>query len=88
MPKVRVELPEELVDAIKLPPQEVPIRVKRELAIRLYEKRLLGFGKARQLAGMTKWEFQQLLGQEGILRSYDMEELEKDLKNLEGLGQR
>jgi predicted HTH domain antitoxin len=65
MPKVRVELPEELVEAIKLPPEEVPLRLKRELAVRLYEKRLLGFGKARQLAGMTKWEFQQLLGTKG-----------------------
>jgi predicted HTH domain antitoxin len=83
MPKVRVELPEELVEAIKLPPEEVPLRLKRELAVRLYEKRLLGFGKARQLAGMTKWEFQQLLGDEGVLRSYDVEELEKDLKTLE-----
>jgi predicted HTH domain antitoxin len=83
MPKVRVELPEELVEAIKLPPEEVPLRLKRELAVRLYEKRLLGFGKARQLAGMTKWEFQQLLGNEGVLRSYDVEELEKDLKTLE-----
>jgi predicted HTH domain antitoxin len=83
MPKVRVELPEELVEALKLPPEEVPLRLKRELAVRLYEKRLLGFGKARQLAGMTKWEFQQLLGDEGVLRSYDVEELEKDLKTLE-----
>ena len=53
--------------------------------MRLYEKGLLGFGKARELAGMTKWEFQQLLGEEGILRSYDVEELERDLKTLEEL---
>jgi len=85
MPKVMVEVSEELVEAMKLPPEEVPLRLKRELAVRLYEKGLLGFGKARELAGMTKWEFQQLLGEEGILRSYDVEELERDLKTLEEL---
>jgi predicted HTH domain antitoxin len=61
MPRVMAELPEKLVEALKLPSEEVPGRLKRELAVRLYEKRLLGFGKARELAGMTKWEFQQLL---------------------------
>ena len=85
MPKIGVELPEDLVDAIKLPLEEVPMRLRKELAVRLYEKRLLGFGKARQLAEMSKWEFQRLLGEEGILRSYDLEELEKDLGTLEEL---
>jgi len=83
MPKTSVELPEDLVEAIKLPPEEVPMRLRRELAVRLYEKRLLGFGKARQLADMTMWEFQQLLGNEKVLRSYDVEDLEKDLGTLE-----
>jgi predicted HTH domain antitoxin len=83
MPKTSVELPEDLVEAIKLPPEEVPMRLRRELAVRLYEKRLLGFGKARQLAEMTMWEFQQLLGNEKVLRSYDVEDLEKDLGTLE-----
>lgn len=85
MPKIGVELPEDLVEAIKLPPGEVPMRLKRELAIRLYEKRLLGFGKARQLAEMTQWEFQRLLGDEEIPRSYDVEELKKDLETLQEL---
>lgn len=85
MPKIDVDLPDDLVEAIKLPSEEVPMRLKRELAVRLYEKRLLGFGKARQLAKMTKWEFQRLLGEEGILRSYDIEELGKDLGTVEEL---
>jgi predicted HTH domain antitoxin len=35
---------------------------------------------------MTKWEFHLLLGEEGIVRRYDLEELEVDLKTLEALG--
>jgi predicted HTH domain antitoxin len=86
MAKLTMELPEDLLEALKLPPAEIPARLKRELAIRLYEKRLLSFGKARELAGMTKWEFHSRLGEEDILRNYDVEELEKDLKTLEELG--
>ncbi|SFM80371.1 UPF0175 family protein [Thermodesulforhabdus norvegica] len=86
MPKLNLEIPEELVQSLKLPRDEVPARLKQELALRLYEKGLLSFGKARELAGMTKWEFSRLLGKEGILRHYDLEEFEKDLRTLRELG--
>ena len=50
------------------------------------EKGLLTFGKARELAEMPRWAFHDLLGEEGIQRRYDMEELEDDLKTLKELG--
>ena len=83
MPKLEIEIPEELARSLKLPPDEAPRRLRQELAVRLYEKKILGFGKARQLAGMTKWEFGELLGQEEIVRHYDEEELKKDLETIE-----
>jgi len=85
MPKLTLEIPEELIRSLKVPHDEAPARLKRELALRLYEKGLLSFGKARELAGMSKWEFSRLLGEEGIPRRYDLEEFEKDLKTLEKL---
>lgn len=85
MAKLNLEIPEELVQSLKLPRKEAPKRLKRELALRLYEKGLLSFGKARELAGMTKWEFARLLGEEGIPRHYDLEELDRDLRTLEEL---
>jgi predicted HTH domain antitoxin len=45
----------------------------------------LSFGKARELAGLSRWAFHDLLGEEGILRRYDVRELEEDLKTLEEL---
>ena len=83
MPKLTLEIPEELIQSLKIPHDEAPARLKRELALRLYEKGLLSFGKARELAGMSKWEFSRLLGKEGIPRRYDLEEFEKDLRTLE-----
>ncbi|MEW6755405.1 MAG: UPF0175 family protein [Candidatus Latescibacterota bacterium] len=54
--------------------------------MRLYQKGLLALGKARELAGLSKWEFLALLGEEGIERRYDLEELEADIETLHRLG--
>jgi len=70
---------------LRVPGDETQSRLGRELAIRLYQKGILPFGKARALAGMTKWDFHCLLGGEGIARRYDAAELEADLKTLDAL---
>ena len=85
MDKLTLELSADLLEALRLPPEEQEKRLQQELAVRLYQKGLLAFGKARQLAGMTKWQFSFLLGEEGIFRRYDLEELDEDLKTLETL---
>ncbi len=78
-----IEMPDPVMRAMRLPAPEAPARLVRELAIRLYAKQLLGFGKARELAGLTAWEFHELLASEGIPRSYDAEELADDMRTLE-----
>jgi len=85
MAQLSIEISDELLQAIKLPAVEASTRLRRELAFRLYEKGLLSFGKARELAGMTRWAFHDSLGEEGITRRYDVEELEEDIKTLEDL---
>ena len=86
MSKVILEIPDDLAEALRIPPEEKLERLRRELAVRLYQKGILSFGKARELAEMNKWEFHSLLGEEGIIRRYDLAELEKDLETLEALG--
>ncbi|NJR63617.1 MAG: UPF0175 family protein [Cyanobacteria bacterium CRU_2_1] len=85
MSRLVLEISKEVAESLQLPPSERLSRVQQELAIRLYQKGLLSFGKARELAQMTKWEFHSLLGDEEIERSYDLEELESDLSMLEQL---
>jgi len=80
---LQIEFPDDFLQAVRVPRQEAPARVKRELAVALYAKGLLTFGKARQLTEMTRWDFHELLGDEGILRRYDLEEFEDDLATLE-----
>ena len=85
MPKMVLEIPAELAEAMRLPPGEREARLRIELALRLYQKGILSLGNARRLAGLGKWEFLALLGEEGIPRHYDEEELDEDLKAVEGL---
>jgi predicted HTH domain antitoxin len=80
-----LNIQKDVIQAIKVPFSEASQRLKRELAIRLYEKGLLSFGKARELSEMSRWAFHDLLGEEGILRRYDMAELEEDLETLKEL---
>ena len=53
-PRVVLEIPGEIAHAARMTPQEL----KRELATHLFRLGRLSFGKARELAGMTVWDFQ------------------------------
>ena len=86
MKEIVLEISGDLAEALRVPPGEQTTRLRRELAVRLYQKGLLSLGKARELAVMSKWEFHLLLGEEGIIRRYDVEELKEDLKTLETFG--
>jgi predicted HTH domain antitoxin len=85
MTNLVIEISNELAQSLRIPPDEHTSRIRQELAVRLYQKGILSFGKARELAQMSKWEFHELLGREAIERSYDLEELEIDLNVLESL---
>ncbi len=86
MSHIVLEMPANIIDALRVPADEQESRLRRELAVRLYQKSLLPFGKARELAQLNKWEFHFLLAQEGIARQYDVDDLHEDLQTLDQLG--
>ena len=67
---------------MRMAPQEI----KCELAIHLFQLGKLFFGKAREMAGMTVWAFQQSLGSRGIPVHYYPEDYEEELSTLRELG--
>jgi predicted HTH domain antitoxin len=72
----------------KHPAQATPLTIpelRRELAITLFQQGKLSFGKAREMADMDFWAFQQLLGSRGISPHYDLPEYEADLQTIEKL---
>ena len=80
MSKLVVEIPPDVADALRLPPEDAEREVRKELALALYARRVLPLGKARKLAGLTRWAFEELLGERQIPRAYTEEDLEADLE--------
>ena len=79
MSKLLLEIPDDVTDALRLPPSERDRELRTELALALYQRGILSGGKARKLAGMTRWEFEHLLGQRRIVRHYREDDLREDL---------
>jgi len=72
-------IPDSVTQAIRLPEKQMRETLLAELAITLYAQEALSFGKAKELAGMSRYEFGQILGKRGIPRHFGREELEDDL---------
>ena len=79
---ISIEIPREIVHATRMKPNELKI----ELALALFQQGKLSFGKARQMAGLTIWAFQQLLGSREIAVHYDISDYEEDRATLRELG--
>jgi len=81
---LQLRIPSSVTQAILLPEDRMTAELQVELAVALYSQSLLSFGKARELAGMDKYEFGRLLGQRGVPRHYTREELADDLAYARG----
>lgn len=79
---ISIEIPREVLHVTRMTPEEL----RRELAIYLFQQGKLSFGKAKEMAGMTAWAFQQLLGSRSIPAHYAIEDYEQDLITLKELG--
>ena len=75
-----IEIPDEVMAALKLPPRSAPHDLRVELAVHLVAERLLPVAAARTLAGLPRLAFDQILNARGIATSPQApEELDRDL---------
>lgn len=81
---IQLEIPTSVAEAMRLPPDDRPIQLRRELAVALYARGILSFGKARELASMDVYEFGSLLGERQIPRHYDDDDLREDIAYARG----
>ena len=79
-----LDIPDNVAEALRFPPTEAKAELRKELALALYARGALGFGKARELTGLTKWEFDELLGRRGVARHYGEQDLAADLSYARG----
>ena len=57
-----------------------------EMAVYLYSQRRLSIGKAREWAGLSLWEFRQVLASRRISPYYDETDLDQDIATLQEMG--
>jgi predicted HTH domain antitoxin len=79
---IAITIPQTVLYATRMTTDEL----RRELALSLFQQEKLSFGKARELAAMTVWDFHYLLGQRGIALHYDIPEYEADVSTLQEQG--
>jgi predicted HTH domain antitoxin len=77
-----VEISQDILDSARLTIDELKV----ELAVSLYSQGRLSAGKAHELAGLSLWEFRQLLALRHISPHYDETDLAEDVKTLQELG--
>lgn len=70
-----LEIPTDVLDSANLTLDELRV----ELAVHLYEQGRLAVGKAHELAGLSLWEFRQLLGSRRIHPHFGPDDLADDL---------
>ena len=79
MDKLIIEVPPEVAQALRVPPEAAEQALRTELALALYARQMLPLGQARRLAGLTRRAFEDLLGERRLPRAYTEEDLEADI---------
>jgi predicted HTH domain antitoxin len=74
-----LDIPESVARSLRLPEPEIEPRLRTELAVALYSQEILPFGKASELAGLSRFAFAEFVGQRNIPRHYTEDDLTEDL---------
>lgn len=73
-----LDIPQDIFESARLSADEMKV----EIAVSLYGAGRLSIGKARELAGMSLWQFRQLLASRGISPHLDSDNLDQELAAL------
>ena len=74
-----LNIPDSVLQGLRIPEGEIAQRLRTELAIALYAQGALSLGKAAELAQMGRMPFGELVGQRGVARHYGETEMEQDI---------
>ncbi len=74
-----LEVPDGVQQALRVPEPERQVRLLVELACALYQREILSFGKAAELAQLSQSRFSRALADRGIPRHYSGADVVEDL---------
>lgn len=80
---ISIDFPNDILLALNESENDLKQRIKLTLAIQLYKVQKLTIGKAAQLSGMSRLEFEKVLSKNGIsISSLTEEDVFKDMDKL------
>lgn len=77
-------IPSSLAQEMKLPPDTIQEELMSELAVSLYHRRIITAAQACRLAGLERFQFEEILWKRQIPVHYSEEDLDKDIKYATG----
>lgn len=80
MMKVEVELPDDIAASWGIEPKDAHRRLQLELALHLYASGCVSIGRAAEISGISRREFENAVNSSGIVRNYSIEDLDRDLE--------
>ena len=83
MKGISLEIPNEVLSAVRIPRAQLESELRRRLAAALFAEGVLGGFTACKLAGLGKAEFQYWLGEHGIEQPLDVPDYESDCNQLD-----
>lgn len=83
---VTLEIPEDFVQRLQADRPQAEAQLHLELAIALYRDGKLPPGRAAEIAGLTRWQFEDTLRQRQVPMPYTVADLTHDVSHAGGRG--
>jgi len=77
-----IVIPDEILEGCDVTIEDIRL----DVAISLYQREKVSLGKAAEIAGLNRWEFQKILAERRIPLNYSVSDLEKDYKTIMNMG--
>ncbi|HEY2343531.1 MAG TPA: UPF0175 family protein [Chthoniobacteraceae bacterium] len=75
-----LEIPDSALAGMEMPPEDLQAELRRDLAVVLYARGALPIGKAMELTGLVRRDFERLLKERQICRPFDQTEVQRELE--------
>jgi predicted HTH domain antitoxin len=82
---IRLEIPDDILQHLRLPPERTEALLKQELAIHLVREGICTMAQGARLAEMPRLAFERLLGERKVAWPGTLADVQRDVQTLESL---
>lgn len=77
---ISIEIPDEIASQLRIPPKQIKMQLKRELALHLVAEGICTSAQGARLAQMSRLAFEHFLGEKNIPWAGGIDDIKKELK--------